>query len=146
MDYIIRKPSLDDIEILSQLFSDLTAHYVSSEDVENRLKMVEHSPIDEIYVYEKDCKVLGVMSFRIRENIEEASCYGEVSVLVVDAKHRGKGVGKKLMAFAEDLAIKKGCIGTWLVSGFGSEEPAHEFYKSLGYKINGYRFVKSFGK
>jgi hypothetical protein len=42
------------------------------------------------------------------------------------------------------LAKDQGCIGTWLVSGFGREELAHIFYKDLGYKINGYRFVKLF--
>jgi hypothetical protein len=48
------------------------------------------------------------------------------------------------MEFAENLAAEQGCIGTWLVSGFGREEQAHKFYKELGYEITGYRFVKRF--
>ena len=42
----------------------------------------------------------------------------------------------------EKLAEELGCIGTWLTSGFGREEAAHNFYKRLGYQINGYRFIK----
>ncbi len=49
------------------------------------------------------------------------------------------------MDFAEKLARDQGCIGTWLVSGFGREEEAHHFYRALGYEITGYRFVKKFG-
>jgi GNAT superfamily N-acetyltransferase len=46
------------------------------------------------------------------------------------------------MAFAEQLARNRGCKGTWLVSGFGRDEEAHQFYKRLGYEATGYRFVK----
>jgi GNAT superfamily N-acetyltransferase len=124
--------------------SQLTGHEVSNEVMENRLKFVESSPIDFLYVcYEKDA-VLGVLGFRIRENLEDASKYGEVSVVVVDEDARRKGVGRFLMNFAEKLAAEQGCIGTWLVSGFGREEEAHRFYKTLGYEITGYRFVKRF--
>ena len=49
------------------------------------------------------------------------------------------------MKYAEEVAQERGCIGTWLVSGFGREEQAHPFYKELGYNINGYRFVKHIG-
>jgi hypothetical protein len=51
-------------------------------------------------------------------------------------------VGKQLIEFAEQLAKDLNCKGTWLVSGFGREEKAHKFYKSLGYVSTGYRFVK----
>jgi hypothetical protein len=48
------------------------------------------------------------------------------------------------MGYAEKLSFEKGCIGTWLVSGFGREEEAHHFYKELGNNITGYRFIKRF--
>ena len=84
------------------------------------------------------------MSFRIRENVEENSRFGEIAVIVVKSQSRNMGIGKKLMEYAEQLAHEKDCIGTWLVSGFGREEQAHSFYKELGYKMTGYRFVKHF--
>jgi GNAT superfamily N-acetyltransferase len=110
----------------------------------NRINYVRNSPIDSLFVYELNNAIVGLMAFRIRENIEENSRFGEISVIVVKSESRKKGIGKKLMAYAEQLAHEKECIGTWLVSGFGREEQAHPFYEELGYKTTGYRFVKHF--
>jgi GNAT superfamily N-acetyltransferase len=82
------------------------------------------------------------LGFRIRENVEEPSRYGEISVVVIKPETRKLGVGRLLMGFAEQRAKESGCKGTWLVSGFGREEEAHKFYAKLGYKVTGYRFVK----
>jgi len=40
-----------------------------------------------------------------------------------------------MMDYAENFAQEMECISTWLVGGFGREEEAHKFCKSLGYKI-----------
>jgi N-acetylglutamate synthase-like GNAT family acetyltransferase len=142
MPFMIRTAEQKDIPDLGILFSDLSGHTVPEEDVLNRLRWVETSAIDKLYVYEEDRHVLGALAFRIRENIEERSRYGEISVLIIKEEARNSGIGRKLMAFAEKRAKDLNCKGTWLVSGFGREEEAHKFYKTLGYTINGYRFVK----
>ena len=139
---MIRKAERIDKEPVQYLMKELTGHSISDSELENRFDLIESSEIDSLYVYEQDNKVIGLLGFRIRENIEENSRFGEISVLVVDKNYRKQGIGKQLMDFAYKLAIEYGCIGTWLVSGFGREEEAHPFYKSLGYKITGYRFVK----
>jgi N-acetylglutamate synthase-like GNAT family acetyltransferase len=142
---MIRPATLGDTQAVKELFQELIGHQLSDEDVINRITYVQKSPIDSFYVYEIDNKIQGVLAFRIRENIEENSRYGEISVIVVKSGSRKNGIGKKLMKYAEEIAQEKKCIGTWLVSGFGREEQAHPFYKELGYKISGYRFVKHFG-
>lgn len=142
MPSLIRAAKQQDIPILSILFSDLSGHTVSEDDVLDRLKLIEASTIDELFVYEQDGKILGTLSFRIRENIEERSRYGEISVLIIKKEARNAGIGRKLMEFAEQHAKALNCKGTWLVSGFSREEEAHKFYKKLGYTINGYRFAK----
>ncbi len=138
--------SKEDISVVCSLMHELTGHDISEEDMTDRLEMVNNSQIDELYICEVDNSILGVLGFRIRENIEENSRYGEISVIVTNLENRGLGIGRNMMAFAEKLAKEKGCIGTWLVSGFGREEEAHKFYKKLGYVINGYRFIKPFVK
>ncbi len=139
---MIRKAEKIDKESIQYLIKELTGHSISDSDMENRFDVVEFSQIDSLYVYEQDNKVIGLLGFRIRENIEENSRFGEISVLVVDSNYRKQGIGKQLIDFADKLANNNNCIGTWLVSGFGREEQAHPFYKSQGYKITGYRFVK----
>ncbi len=139
---MIRKADKKDKASIQFLIKALTEHELSDTDVHNRMDFVEESNIDSLYVYERDQKVVGLLGFRIRENIEENSRFGEISLVVVDPLYRKHGIGKELMDFAEKLADKFDCIGTWLVSGFGREEQAHPFYKSLGYQTTGYRFVK----
>jgi len=139
---MIRKAEKIDKESIQYLIKELTGHSISDSDMENRFDIVEFSQIDSLYVYEQDNKVIGLLGFRIRENIEENSRFGEISALVVDSNYRKQGIGKQLIDFADKLANNNNCIGTWLVSGFGREEQAHPFYKSQGYKITGYRFVK----
>lgn len=58
--------------------------------------------------------------------------------LVVDDKYRGQGIGKKLMNFVEDMAIKhRPCIID-LTSGLRrAGEGTHNFYESLGYQNKG---------
>ncbi len=146
MRLTVRKADSRDIGVLAGLMTELSGHYMSESDMANRLRLIEESPIDSLYVCENGERIVGCLGFRIRENIEEAipNCYGEISVIVVNDNARRKGAGRFLMKYAEKLAKDQGCIGTWLVSGFGREELAHIFYKELGYKINGYRFVKLF--
>ena len=121
---------------------ELSGHPVTTQDMANTLNVIENSAIEQLFVCEDEGKILGLIGFRIRENLEEATRYGEVSALVVNPEDRNKGVARFMMEHAEQLAQEYGCIGTWLTSGFGREEAAHSFYKKLGYKINGYRFIK----
>lgn len=139
---MIRKAEIKDKKSVQYLIHELTGHEISNSDVINRLEYIESSVIDTLYVYEKDNKIAGLLGFRIRENIEENSRFGEISLIVVDPTCRKQGIGKELMNYAEKLAEINNCIGTWLVSGFGREEQAHPFYKAIGYKTTGYRFVK----
>lgn len=139
---MIREFDYKDKIDIQRLFAMLTGKLIPEDDLMNRLDFVKKSPIDSLYVYEFDNKVIGLLGFRIRENIEENSRYGEISAIAVDNDYQKKGIGKQLMDFAEQLAKNSNCKGTWLVSGFGREEKAHIFYKSLGYVSTGFRFVK----
>ena len=143
---MIRPATLGDTQAIKDLFQELIGHKLSDDDVINRITYVQSSPIDSLFIYELDNKIIGLLTFGIRENIEENSRFGEISVIVVKSEFRKMGIGKQRIEYAEQLAYEKRCIGTWLVSGFGREEQAHPFYKELGYKTTGYRFVKHFRK
>ncbi|MEM5612552.1 GNAT family N-acetyltransferase [Bacillus thuringiensis] len=139
----IREATIDDIDALCSLTKELKGSSISYEDMNNRLQFVQMSPFDFLYVYEEEEAIFGLLGFRIRENLEDVTRYGEISTISVDSNIRRKGIGQVLMDYAEQLAKKHNCIGTWLVSGTKRVE-AHPFYKKLGYAVNGYRFVKHF--
>ncbi|MDQ3392911.1 MAG: GNAT family N-acetyltransferase [Bacteroidota bacterium] len=142
---MIRKAEAKDKESIKNIFEEMTGHNISDTEVLNRLQKVSSNELnssESLYVYEYNHKVVGALGFRVRENQETKSRYGEISVIVVSEKFQKKGLGKQLMDFAETLAIENKCSGTWLVSGFGRKEKAHQFYKSLGYIPTGYKFIK----
>jgi GNAT superfamily N-acetyltransferase len=140
----IRRAEPSDAQHVQVLLQHLTGNALERQAAEDRLRMIDASPSDELYLMEDDNGVQGLLGFRIRENVEEVSRYGEVSVLVTRPEARMSGYGRALMEFAEQLAKDRGCKGTWLVSGFGREEDAHKFYAKLGYQVTEYRFVKPF--
>nr|WP_156043434.1 GNAT family N-acetyltransferase [Paenibacillus sp. UNC451MF] len=138
----IREACEGDIPALCELMKELGGEPISCEGMRNRLEMIGASLTDTIFVYEEDSEVLGLLVFRIRENIREVSRYGEVCILVVKSEAKRSGIGRKLMSFAEERALELGCKSTYLISGFGRKEEAHRFYLELGYEITGYRFIK----
>lgn len=144
MALAIRQMTPDDVPAACALLAQLTGPRMTPDEMRERLEWAARSPFDWLYVAEADGAVCGVLGFRLRECLERVGRYGEVSVIVTGAESRRKGIGRALMAFAEDLAREHGCLGTWLVSGFGRKDEAHKFYEQLGYTATGYRFVKLF--
>ena len=54
-----------------------------------------------------------------------------IEYLVVPASMRGRRLGSKLMAMAEEIALQRGCVGSWLTT-FPFQAPG--FYEKLGYE------------
>jgi N-acetylglutamate synthase-like GNAT family acetyltransferase len=144
MALTIREAEKSDAAVLALLMTDLARHNITPDDILNRLRFVAESKYDFLFVCEENEIISGLLGFRIRENIEEVSRFGEVSAIVVNVNEKRRGVGRFMMDYAEKLAREMGCKGTWLVSGFAREKEAHLFYKQLGYQPTGYRFVKLF--
>jgi GNAT superfamily N-acetyltransferase len=109
----------------------------------NRLELIKRNPINDLYVCEINEVVKGVLVLSIRENIEEVSQFGEISVLVTSSSSRIIGIGKTMMEYAKKWSKEESCIGIWLVPELNRLE-AHRFYKSLVYNVNRYRFIKPF--
>jgi N-acetylglutamate synthase-like GNAT family acetyltransferase len=140
----MREAEAGDIDVLCDLMTELAGHGISRGEMLDRLEHVEKSDIDYLFVCEEDGYIQGLLGLRMRVNLEEVSKFGEISAIVVRPESRKKGVGRYMMDYADNQARDLGCIGMWLVSGFGREEEAHKFYKRLGYEVNGYRFIRSF--
>ncbi len=61
------------------------------------------------------------------------TAYGwlRIDILWVSEQNRGRGIGKRLIDFAEKIAIDRGCHGAHLDT-YGFQAPA--FYERLGYE------------
>jgi len=56
-----------------------------------------------------------------------------VEAVRVDAKHRGCGIGKKMMEWAIERARAEGCLTVQLTTN-AERKDAHRFYENLGFK------------
>lgn len=94
---------------------------------------IEASANDELVVAELDGEVVGTMQLTFVPGI---SRNGATRLLVeavrVDARLRGRGLGRALMEHAHARGRERGCALAQLTSD--KERPdAHRFYRSLGY-------------
>jgi GNAT superfamily N-acetyltransferase len=62
----------------------------------------------------------------------ETDRQAEIGGLVVDRAHRRQGVGRSLMAWAEDWARARGCVAVQLRSNVERQETP-SFYENIGY-------------
>ena len=144
MDSVMRAMEPRDNDAARYLLAQLCGYEMTPDEMRDRLDYANASPIDWLFVCELGGVVRGVLGFRLREQLERVSRYGEIYMIVADERVRRQGIGRVMMDFAEQFARTQGCIGAWLVSGFKREAEAHKFYQRLGYEATGYRFVKLF--
>jgi GNAT superfamily N-acetyltransferase len=140
----VRQAKPSDLSTVAKLIAVFTGSKPSASEIRNRFTLITKHPDQSLWVATVNKRVVGVLGFRIRHNLENVSQYGEVSIIAVDQDWRRKGIGGLLLDHAEKLARKRKCIGLWLVSGFGREEEAHKFYDQYGFSRTGIRFVKPF--
>ena len=141
----VRRAVRADVPRLAELLSEFRTIPMSVVDADNRFSVIERDPDQELLVACASGQVVALLAFRLRQNLESVSHYGEIATIVVDRAHRGHRIGEALVDAAQELAEQRACVGLWLVSGFGREEEAHRFYERLGFQKTGVRFVKALG-
>ncbi len=94
-----------------------------------------------IVVAVTDSGVVGVASLHIVPLLHQEGNLCRITAIVVSERQRKKGIGTKLMAFAERYARLNGCIKLEVTSG-DYRNVAHTFYQQIGYKEVSRRFIK----
>lgn len=135
----IRPYAPADTADLSLLMADL-GYPSTPEQVAQRMQSM--SP-DYYYtiVAEEQGRVVGFIGIVILPVYEYSIPIGWILALSVAEGHRRKGIGKGLIAAAEDHLRSRGIEDLRLHSGLQRED-AHEFYTRLGYDKTGIRFKK----
>lgn len=88
----------------------------------------------------EDGRLAGVMGFWVGTRFW-CRKYIDIDNVVVDEKDRGRGIGKKLLAWIEQEGARIGCAMAVLDS-YTTAHPAHRFYLREGYCILGYHIIK----
>jgi GNAT superfamily N-acetyltransferase len=136
MEPKIREAEPRDAAALASLFAEL-GYPTSTQEISARL--AEAGSIALVAVL--DDRVVGVITTNVMPVLHRPRPVGRISSLVVAQDSRGAGVGRGLVAHAEELLASRGCGLVEITSNMRREQ-AHEFYKSLGYEATSYRFKK----
>lgn len=137
---LIRPATVDDIPAIAGLLVELE-HPYSEEGIRKQFDLLTLLHDHWIIVAERDGYAIGLMTFHALDLLFEAERLGRITSLIVSEADRGKGIGKMLVAKAEELARESGCSRVELTSNIRRSE-AHGFYESLGFVGNWKRFVK----
>lgn len=103
--------------------------------------------VDEQYVSlvaTEQSEVIGFLGMAFGLYYEHNGSYARIAALSVMPRMRGKGVGSRLMAAAEDIARSRGAL-TCLVNSGISRTATHKFYENLGFSWRSKAFYKSLG-
>jgi GNAT superfamily N-acetyltransferase len=88
-----------------------------------------------LLVLEQNNNIIAVIAFGCHEQLRLPGCCCHIDALVVHHEHRNQGLGKKLVAIAEEYALKYGAHTIELISANHRKETGtHAFYDALGYK------------
>lgn len=141
---LIREYHSNDLEALTELMADL-GYPTDIKSMEIRMKSIESHSDYFTFVATLEDQVVGMIGVRFVHYYEEDGATTQISTLVTKENYQCQGIGKELVRFVESWAKEKGSNSLCLTSGIKPERmQAHEFYKRMGFHINGYRFVKKF--
>lgn len=96
-----------------------------------------------IFVAEDDTCVVACLACELREDVlEQDPLYVCITDMVVTASRRGQGIGRRLMAAAEDFAREHGAR-TIAVTALSSNSSAQSIYRRLGFQEGAVTFERS---
>jgi GNAT superfamily N-acetyltransferase len=127
---IIRDLQPADLPAAAALLDQL-GYALDEGEVGARFQRLLKVPGHRVRIAELEGRVAGLLHVFERPALEKP-CEAVVQSLVVDAQSRGSGVGAALMADAEAWARAKGLPSVALYTSIG-RDPAHAFYKRIGY-------------
>lgn len=130
MNILVRAAGVDDAGSIAQLNGQL-GYTLSAEDAAARLSKILSKRDHQFLIAEADGTALGWMHAALSDHLDTDTCV-VIEGLVVERTHRGQGIGKLLLAQAEEWAKASGCSIVRLRST-STRTKAHRFYEHLGY-------------
>ncbi len=134
---IIRHAHINDIPGLLPLLAQL-GYPCALEDLEVRFtRFIDNSGYG-VAVCEMDNSVAGCVAYSKSQLFVSNASRFHIEGLIVAENYRGKGIGKKLMLFVEEIAKCHSPAIVDLTSGLRrAADGSHKFYERIGYKNEG---------
>ena len=120
---------------------ELLDHHVDDGGVRKRIGQLVRDKLAPL-VATLDKQVVGLCGIDAMVTIHRDQSVGRINILVVAEAARGRGIGRKLVAAAEDFLRQRGC-GLIEVTSNDRLSEAHAFYRHMGYERTSIRFCKT---
>ncbi len=140
-NFRIRDAKLSDASAIAALMCEL-GYETTSDEMRARLKSILGDARYSTFVAKIDNELCGIVGTLTHASHEHNDLSGKIIALVVSKKERRSGVGRALVAAAENDFARRNVARVTLTTRFERED-AHRFYEALGYSRTGFRFAKS---
>jgi GNAT superfamily N-acetyltransferase len=137
---VIRVASVEDASAISELLAQL-GYPSSTTQVERRIRDTVASTEGIVFVAAAGSQVIGLLSLHCIPLFHAEGSLARITSLIVAPEHRRSGVGRALIAAAEEFAWTHNCIRVEVTSG-DHRVDAHAFYEDLDYQRDSRRFIK----
>jgi ribosomal protein S18 acetylase RimI-like enzyme len=137
----IRDAKLSDAPELAALMCEL-GYETSNAEMHSRLQVILRNAGYRTIVAEVDNELCGMVGTLTHASHEHNDPSGKIIALVVSKRQRRSGVGRALIAAAENDFASRRVTRVTLTTRF-EREGAHRFYEALGYAKTGFRFAKN---
>lgn len=132
LDSSIRSAMVKDARAVADLAGQL-GYPTPADDVRKRLEPILADRGQAFIVAEVGDEVVGWIHVHVTRLVESAP-FAELGGFIVDQEHRGQGVGRRLMAAAEEWIRAQG-IPKLRVRTRSDRDDAHAFYEAQGYAL-----------
>ena len=141
-DVLVRDAEERDAPAIASLCAQL-GYPTPAEAVASRMDRLREGGGGRVVVAASGDAVVGLATIHIRHMINHEAPIGQLTLLVVDERVRGQGVGRILVAESEAWVRARGCKRFVVTTALRRTE-AHAFYEKLGFTHTGRRYGKDF--
>lgn len=141
-DVLIRTAEKGDAGRLAGLMGVL-GYPTTVKEMEQRLQRILDNPRYRTLVAVDEGALVGMIGMEMGFSYQLCGNHLRILALVVDERARGRGIGRALVAAAEQWAVSQGARRVRVSSGNRPERAgAHAFYRRAGYEAKGTSFHK----
>ncbi|MEO6433175.1 MAG: GNAT family N-acetyltransferase [Sphingomicrobium sp.] len=134
----VRAARLGDEAAIEALVAELD-HRISADQVRRNLDALDRDGLPQL-VADLDGRIVGLAGLDRMTALYRIRPVGRITILVVAADMRGRGIGRLLVETAVDTARNWGC-GMIEVTSNERLQDAHAYYRHLGFEQTSRRFA-----